>query len=122
MRSRAALCLALALAFAPGCAPAPGEPAGPRPAGAGPRSAVASKGGREILRITEGPGVLIDSNAPPPPPGTQPARHPFVGASCGGGQPALCSQARDLLNEATSYDDFLKKLKSAGFTVAPSGG
>jgi hypothetical protein len=70
-----------------------------------------------VLEITEGAGILVDTNAPPPPPGSSPARHPFLGAACGGGKPATCSEARNLLLASRSYDEFLEKLRSAGFTV-----
>jgi hypothetical protein len=124
-RTRLLPTLTLAAALGIGCAPAATpaplrEEARPETsalARSGPRAARVLRDGAVILEITEGPGVLIDTNAPPPPPGVVAARNGLVGATCGGGKPALCSEARDLLLASSSYDEFLTKLRSAGFVV-----
>ncbi len=72
--------------------------------------------GQAQLDITDGPGILVDTNAPPPPPGQAPAKHPFLGASCGG-DPLGCSEARGLLMSSSSTDDFVARLRAAGFVV-----
>lgn len=70
-----------------------------------------------FLDAEDTPGVLIDGNAPPPPPGVAPAKHPFLTASCYGGRPDLCSTARDLLLASKSWDEFVGRLRAAGFVV-----
>lgn len=137
LASLASLAALVALAFAAnGCGasspsavtPAPsassqasGGPSGSS-AGAPAASATAPKvrvreGELVFLEVDDGPGFLMDGNAPPPPPGSAPARHPFVAARCFGGSPALCSKARDLLLASKSYAEFLGRLRDAGFVV-----
>lgn len=78
-----------------------------------------AKRGPASLSITNQPGIVVDTNAPPPPPGNPPAQHPFLGASCSGD--ALgCSEAGTLLRASTSTADFLDRLRKAGFQVAPA--
>ncbi len=72
-----------------------------------------------FLDAEDTPGFLVDSNAPPPPPGSPPAKHPFLTASCYGGKPELCSKARDLLLASKSWEDFVGRLRGAGFVVEP---
>ncbi len=72
-----------------------------------------------FLDAEDTPGFLIDSNAPPPPPGSAPAKHPFLTASCYGGKPELCSKARDLLLVSKSWEEFVGRLRAAGFVVEP---
>ncbi len=74
--------------------------------------------GQTRLAIVDQPGALIDESAPPPPPGTQLAPHPFLSGSCGG-DPLGCSEARALLEGSRSTDEFVAKLTNAGFTVGP---
>lgn len=74
--------------------------------------------GQTRLAIVDQPGVLIDDNAPPPPPGTGPSSHPFLSGSCGG-DPVGCSEARALLEASHSTDEFIAKLAGAGFAVGP---
>jgi hypothetical protein len=87
-----------------------------------PRTAKVRDGDLVFLELVDEPGPLMDFNAPLPPPGTPRATHPFLSGSCGGGRIDLCSRARKLLEASKSYDDFLKKLRDAGYTVEESIG
>ena len=69
-----------------------------------------------LLEISDTPGFLVDSTAPPPPPGVDPARHPFLTAGCGG-DPLLCSRAGNLLRESTTLPEFLDRLGAEGWRV-----
>lgn len=73
-----------------------------------------------FLHIVDEPGPLMDLNAPLPPPGTPRAVHPFLSGTCSGGRFDLCSNARKLLLASKSYDEFIAKLRSAGYTVEES--
>lgn len=72
-----------------------------------------------FLDAEDTPGFLVDANAPPPPPGSAPAKHPFLTATCHGGRPELCSKARDLLVVSKSWEEFVTRLRAAGFVVEP---
>jgi hypothetical protein len=85
--------------------------AAPRPA----EVFVATKGATR-LRVVNTPGMLVDENAAPPPPGQTPEPHAFLSGSCGG-DPLGCSEAQQLLASATSTSDFLERLRSAGYDV-----
>jgi hypothetical protein len=100
--------------------PAVAEPAGPGddPATA-PPTAWEARGEGVVISITDGPGVLMDTSAPPPPPGSQPSMHPFLGAACGG-DPLACSRAGNLLRESHSTAEFLDRLRAAGYEIAPA--
>ena len=82
-----------------------------------PKKVRVLSGDLAFLDAEDTPGQLTDGNAPPPLPGSNPAMHPFLTASCYGGRPELCSKARDLLMASKSYAEFLAKLRDAGFTV-----
>lgn len=82
-----------------------------------PRAVRVSSEGKPFLDLREGAGVLVDGNAPPPPPGSTPARHPFLSGSCYGGRPALCSKAKALLDASRSFDEVIEKLRADGLTV-----
>jgi hypothetical protein len=70
------------------------------------------------MHIVDEPGYLIDSNAPPPPPGQALSPHPFLSGNCD--LDALgCSEAGNILRESTSTDDYIERLTKAGFTVKP---
>jgi hypothetical protein len=77
--------------------------------------------GTLVLTLSSTPGVLIDGNAPPPPPGQPPARHPFLSGACSGDAPS-CSQAGELLRASSSLDDFLNRLRANGFDVQETTG
>jgi hypothetical protein len=75
--------------------------------------------GATMVRVTNTPGMLVDETAAPPPPGQTPDPHPFLSGSCGG-DPRGCSEARELLESATSTADFLERLRDAGYNVGPN--
>ena len=82
-----------------------------------PRRWEARKDGVTALTISNQPGYLIDGNAPPPPPGQPPAKHPFLSATCVARDPLLCSHLGDLLRASHSLDDFLAKLGADGLEI-----
>ena len=73
-------------------------------------------GDRPLLEISDRPGHIIDTSAPPPPPGSTPATHPFLTAACGG-DPMLCSRAGQILRESESLEEFLEALEDEGWRV-----
>ncbi|MBI5490931.1 MAG: hypothetical protein HY905_26600 [Deltaproteobacteria bacterium] len=73
-------------------------------------------GDNPLLEISNVPGVLMDTSAPPPPPGSTPSMHPFLSAACGG-DPLACSRAGDLLRASSSLDEFLDSLRNNGYRV-----
>jgi hypothetical protein len=92
-------------------------PAAPDPL-APERRWVVYAGELRLLEISDRPGIIVDSTAPPPPPvpGATPTTHPFLTAGCGG-DPLLCSRAGVLLRESTSLPEFLDKLRGEGWRV-----
>lgn len=80
-----------------------------------PRHARATRGAA-IVEITDTPGILVDSNAPPPPPGVAPATHVALTASCGG-DVAACSEAGTVVRAATSFDGAVEGLRAIGFEI-----
>lgn len=80
-----------------------------------PRHARAARGSA-IVEITDTPGPLIDGNAPPPLPGTPPAAHAALTASCGGDL-AGCAEAGTIVRGATSFDAAVEGLRGIGFDV-----
>jgi hypothetical protein len=99
-------------------APTPGPPGAD--AAAPERRWVVYVGELRLLEISDTPGIIVDTNAPPPPPGVEPARHPFLTAACGG-DALLCSRAGNLLRESTSLPEFLGKLQGEGWRVEEVG-
>jgi hypothetical protein len=72
-----------------------------------------------LLEISNRPGAIIDTTAPPPPPvpgAPPPQPHPFLGAACGG-DPLLCSRAGVILRASTSLEGFLAALAAEGWRV-----
>jgi hypothetical protein len=72
-----------------------------------------------LLEISNRPGAIIDTTAPPPPPvpgAPPPQPHPFLGAACGG-DPLLCSRAGVILRASTSLEEFLAALAAEGWRV-----
>lgn len=80
-----------------------------------PRAWVATRGTAK-LELFEGSGALVDSNAPPPPPGITIAPHPFIHGSCGGDTSA-CSLAYTVLEATSTPDAFIEGLRKRGFEV-----
>lgn len=72
------------------------------------------------IHITDQPGAVIDATAPPPPPGTAPARSTFMSATCSG-DAVGCSEAGQHLRASHSLSEFLERLADADFVVAESG-
>lgn len=83
-----------------------------------PRAWIATRGSAK-LELFEGSGPLVDSNAPPPPPGITIAPHPFIHGSCGG-DTAACSLAYTILEATSSPDAFVEGLRKRGFEVRES--
>lgn len=81
-----------------------------------PGARILAERGATRLQLINHPGTLIDENAPPPAPDAPLAPHAFVSGSCGGD--ALgCAEARGLLEQAISTEDFIDRLRTAGFNV-----
>ncbi len=122
---RAYLVIASMLALGCGGAPAnEGEPVSESPPSSTPSSTPTSTTprharatrGAAIVEITDTPGFLIDGNAPPPPPGTPPARHVALTANCRG-DIAGCSESGTIVRAATSFDAAVEGLRGIGFEV-----
>jgi hypothetical protein len=69
-----------------------------------------------VLQVSDVPGAIVDTVAPPPP-GLKPTYHPFLSASAYSAPHGNRLQA--LLQESTSVDDYLERLRQAGFRVEP---
>lgn len=74
------------------------------------------KGERMVLSVSDGPGPLVSTAAPPP--GTPPVRHAFLSASAHA--PEEEDTLKRVLDASTSTADFLARLKSAGYAVKPA--
>ncbi|MBN1772846.1 MAG: hypothetical protein JXB32_16365 [Deltaproteobacteria bacterium] len=96
--------------------PSPADVAEAPPPGDAERHWVVYVDELRLMEISDTPGILVDGNAPPPPPGVEPGRHPFLTAACGG-DPLLCSRAGTLLRESTTLPEFLEKLRAEGWRV-----
>lgn len=71
----------------------------------------------KVLEVSDQPGPLVSVSAPPPPPGQPPVTHPFLSASAY--DPFREGAIRQILLQSTSFDDFLTRLKDAGYRVEP---
>ncbi len=80
-----------------------------------PRHARAMRAGA-VVELTDTPGLLVDGNAPPPPPGTLPAVHVVLTASCDG-DPIGCSEAGTVVRASASFDAAIAGLRDIGFTI-----
>ena len=92
--------------------------------------------GRLALVVRDEPGTLRSTAGPPagagppPPPGPPPGPgeplnpepppgvHPFIDAQAH--DPVSEGRLRRLLDESSSFDDFIERLRGAGFEVAPT--
>ena len=83
----------------------------------GRRVARIAEGGDTVLEISDTPGFLVDSNAPPPPPGVTPRPHPFLSGGCAPGTGVACTRAGNELRASRSLDEFLGRLRDSGFSV-----
>lgn len=82
-----------------------------------PRRFIVSRRGRAVLDIVDEPGPLTSTALPPP--GFDPPQHPFLSAAAR--DPEHEHELRDLLLAATSTDDFVDRLRRAGFEVTEAG-
>jgi|1185.fasta_scaffold256897_2 hypothetical protein len=70
---------------------------------------------RRVLTIRDEPGALLSTALPPPDPNWRPPQHPFLSGSA---QDANSEHAlAELLAQATSFDDYLERLRGAGYRV-----
>lgn len=95
------------------------------------REFVVHRDDRLVLRVRDNPGTLRSTAAPgprraPPPPGRPPGTtalpqgvHPFIDAQAH--DPVSEGALRALLDESTSFDDYLRRLVDAGYVVTPTG-
>lgn len=75
-----------------------------------------AKKGPVVITISDQPGPIVDSTAPPPPPGYPAPSNPYLSASCAGD--ALgCSEAGNLLRGARSARGFIDALRKSGFEI-----
>jgi len=71
------------------------------------------------MHIVDAPGMLVDGNAPPPPPGQPLSPHPFLSGSCNNDVMG-CAEAGNILRDSKSTDEFISRLRKAGFIVKPA--
>jgi hypothetical protein len=81
------------------------------------RYTVYAEDDEKVLEVSDVPGPLVSVSSPPPPPGQAPATHPFLSASAY--DPFREGALRKILLQSASFDDFLKRLKDAGYRVVP---
>ncbi len=74
--------------------------------------------GELVLEVSDRPGILISKMAPPPHPGDDLERHPFLSGTAHLAQ--FEGIMRDLLEASSSYEGFLGALRAAGFEVVLS--
>lgn len=75
-----------------------------------------AKKGSVVITLSDQPGPVVDTTAPPPPPGYPAPTNPYFSATCGGD--ALgCSEAGTLLRAARSARELADSLRRNGFTV-----
>jgi hypothetical protein len=77
------------------------------------RTIVIYKEDRKVMTASNEPGPLISTALPPP--GYTPPAHPFLSAQAH--DPSSESALRDVLERSTSFDDFLVRLREAGYRV-----
>jgi hypothetical protein len=100
-------------------APSPSASANPSAASTpGPRAWDIERGSLR-MHIVDKPGMLVDGNAPPPPPGQPLSPHPFLSGSCNNDVMG-CSEAGNVLRDSKSTDEFISRLAKAGFIVKPA--
>ncbi|MDQ6711495.1 MAG: hypothetical protein M3Z11_13215 [Candidatus Dormibacteraeota bacterium] len=79
------------------------------------RFTVYTESDKKVLEVSDQPGPLVSVSAPPPRPGQAPATHPFLSASAY--DPFTDGALRNILLKSSSFDDFLEKLRDAGYRV-----
>jgi hypothetical protein len=75
--------------------------------------------GKRVLTISDEPGALLSSALPPPDPNWRPPQHPFLSGSAQ--DPNSEHALAQILGEATSFDDYLERLRAAGYTAEEDG-
>ena len=70
-----------------------------------------------VLEVSSEPGPLMSTALPPPDPAWRPPVHPFLSASARSA--AHESKLRGILDASKSLDEFLRRLREAGFRVVP---
>lgn len=79
-----------------------------------PRTCIVyAEDGHKVLTVTDEPGALLSTALPPPTPGWTPPAHPFVSAQAH--DPMHEHRLRQLLDESSSFEDFLVRLEAAGY-------
>jgi hypothetical protein len=81
-----------------------------------PDSMWEARKGSCVVDVRAKPGPLFDGIGPPPAPGEKPTMHPFLSGTCFGDE-LECSHAGALLGQSTSFGDFLRKLRAAGYEI-----
>ena len=80
------------------------------------RRYIVYRGGEKIAEISDQPGPLISTKAPPPPAANaKPALHPFLSATAY--VPEEEGRLRDVLNQSRSLPEYLEALRAMGFSV-----
>lgn len=83
--------------------------------GEAPRRFRLTRDGRLALDVTETPGILVSTSAPPPLPGRPPATHPFATATAYVAE--WEGELGAMLREAPDLDAFLAVAAARGYTV-----
>jgi hypothetical protein len=73
------------------------------------------QGEQLALRVTDRPGALVSRMAPPPAPDEPVTVHPFLTATAY--LPEVEGELRELLDESASTQEYLDRLRRAGYTV-----
>jgi hypothetical protein len=75
---------------------------------------------QRVLTVKDEPGALLSTALPPPTPGWTPPTHPFLSAQAH--NPFHEHRLRELLDEATSFEDFLARLAEIGYQIVEEEG
>jgi hypothetical protein len=104
--------LSMVLAVIGGLSQAPAQAASP-PAASAARTYDVLKAGRLVLTVQNKPGPLVGTALPPP--DSRPAVHPFLSGSAR--DPMEEDALRTILDRSKDFDDFLRRLSEAGYTI-----
>jgi hypothetical protein len=80
-----------------------------------PRRFRLTRDGRLALDVTETPGILVSTSAPPPLPGQAPATHPFATGTAYVAE--WEGELGEMLRSAPDLDAFLAVASARGYTV-----
>ena len=104
--------LGMVLAVMGGLSQAPAQAASP-PSASAARTYDVLKAGRLVLTVQKKPGPLAGTALPPP--DGRPAVHPFLSGSA---RDSMEEDAlRTILDQSKDFDDFLRRLAEAGYTI-----